>query len=745
MRRILLFILPILSVITLAFVLFGVFQAHAEERRQEDELRRKAKSVAESLEVSARYMITNKDMSGASELAERFQQRERIQGCVIYDVNGVILAVTPRFAGWPAQSKGHFEEIIAGRSHPDLLEKYENSQVYAYTLPVLDEDKRVNGAVEVIYDTSYILTTVGEMWKHVAVFLSILVLCVTLMLVLLQRQLFSLPVYRLTKWFQAFQKGETDEPHPVVTDGGVLGKLASEVEQVALNLRIARKIVVQEAVARLSQDELWTEERLRDYVRAKLGASGLVLVSNREPYMHVYNETMGKAECLRPAGGVVRALDPVLRACGGTWVAHGSGNMDRKFVNSKDRLGVPPGDNHYILRRVWLTKQQEQGYYYGFANEGLWPLCHHTHTRPVFRASDWEAYKAANEVFAQAVVEELPATDPYVFVQDYHFTLLPRLIKRQRPDATVALFWHIPWPNPEMFAICPFYAEVLDGMLACDLIGFHVQSSCNNFLDTANRLVECRVDTERFSVIRRNSETFVKPFPISINEVARDGYTAAEEGRIAALREELGLADKIVGVGVERVDYTKGIKERVYAIDRLLEKYPQYRGRLVFLQIGAPSRTHIKSYHDLLSEIDELIGQVNWKYADGDWKPIIYFNRHFSAPDVLPFYAVADFCIVSSLHDGMNLVSKEYVAAKHDLNGVLILSRFAGASRELGDAIQINPYATEEFTDAIVQAMEMSEDEKHRRMQNMRVVVRENNVYRWASNIITEMTSLKKE
>jgi alpha,alpha-trehalose-phosphate synthase [UDP-forming] len=548
----------------------------------------------------------------------------------------------------------------------------------------------------------------------------------------------------LTEWFRKFQKGETDDLHPVLEKGD-LGMLASEVEQVALNLRIARKVVTQEATARLKEEELWTENKLRDYVRARLGANSLVVVSNREPYMHIYNESTGKSECLRPAGGVVTALDPVLKACGGTWIAHGGGNMDRKFVNSKDRLGVPPEDNHYVLRRVWLTKEVEQGYYYGLSNEGLWPLCHNTHTRPTFKESDWQAYKEANEVFARAVVEELPASKPFVFVQDYHFTLLPAMIKKMRPDATVALFWHIPWPTPEIFAICPFYHQILEGMLGCDLIGFHVQNHCNNFLDTVNRLMECRVDTEKFSVIRGNHETFVKPFPISVNDTSHVAYTTEEEKRMAAIREELSLTGKVVGIGVERIDYTKGIKERVYAIDRFLEKYPENRGKFVFIQIGAPSRTHIKAYHDLLSEIDELIGKVNWKYAEGDWKPIIYFSRHFSADEILPFYALADFCIVSSLHDGMNLVAKEYVAARHDTNAALILSRFTGAARELTDAVQVNPYATEEFADAIKFAIEMPENEKRRRMQNMRGIVKQNNVYRWASNIITEMSTLKKE
>ncbi|MDO8302544.1 MAG: trehalose-6-phosphate synthase, partial [Sedimentisphaerales bacterium] len=378
-------------------------------------------------------------------------------------------------------------------------------------------------------------------------------------------------------------------------------------------------------------------------------------------------------------------------------------------------------------KRVWLTKEEEQGYYYGFSNEGLWPLCHITYVRPIFRETDWQMYKAVNQKFADIIVEELPAKNPFVFIQDYHFTLLGKMIKEKRPDAIVALFWHIPWPNPEVLAICPYHKEILDGMLGCDLLGFHVQYHCNNFLDTANRLLESRIDTEKFSVVRAGKETFVRAFPISVNGYIDKQLSTTDKERMEQIREELGLADKIIAVGVERIDYTKGIKERILAIDRFLEKYPQYKNKFVFIQLAAPSRTHIKSYHDLMAEIDEMVEKKNWKYSEGDWKPIIYLCRHFSPEEIRPYYALADMCIVSSLHDGMNLVAKEYVSAKADLSGTLILSGLTGAARELTGAVQINPYAIEEFADAIKFAIEMPAEEKKKRMEHMRTVVRENN------------------
>ncbi len=599
-------------------------------------------------------------------------------------------------------------------------------------------------AVEVVYDTSYMAAAPEELWKHIGATLIVLLVCILAALLLIQKQVFILPVRNLTEWFKHFQKGETDQVHSI-KDKDELGKLASEVEQVALNLRVARRAISGEATQRLEQEDLWTETKLRDLIHAKLGDNALFIVSNREPYMHVMDEHSGKPKCIRPASGVVTAINPLLYACGGMWVAHGSGDADREFTNSKDKLGVPPEDNRYILKRIWLDKEEEEGYYYGFSNEGLWPLCHITHTRPVFREGDWQSYKNVNQKFADSILEELPDRKSFIFIQDYHFTLLGKMIKDKRPDVTVALFWHIPWPNYEVFSICPYQQEILDGMLACDLVGFHVQYHCNNFLETANRLLECRVDMERSSVVRSNKETLIKPFPISINGYFGGDVSDDLTQEVRAIRAEYGLEDKIVALGVERIDYTKGIIERLLAIDRFLEKNPSYKNKFVFIQLAAPSRTHIKRYHDLMGEIDELVEKVNWKHSSGAWKPVLYFKKHFSADEIKPYYILADQCIVSSLHDGMNLVAKEYIAAKTDLTGTLILSCFTGAARELADAVLVNPYSIEEFADRIKSAIEMPDEEKKRRMQNMRQIIRENNIYRWAANIITELTSIRNE
>ncbi len=742
MKRLVLSVAPILIIITVGFAIFGIIQARFVEERLLEEVRRKAKVVAESMELSVQQALVTGNVRSARRIAEKFEDRKRLQGCVIYDDKGRIVAITKRFAGWKDVDRPYLATVLQEQKPRGGVEKTADFSVYSYVLPILDDDGRLLGMAEVIYDTSFVFTKLTDTWKKTSIILISLLVIVLVISLFTHRRFFVLPVSRLTEWFQHFQKGETDDRHPIEKTGE-LGRLASEVEQVALSLRVARKSIIDEAQERVEEDELWTEGKLRDLVRARLGENLLFVVSNREPYIHYVEEATGEARCMWPASGVVTALDPVLRACGGTWVAHGSGSADSRFVNSRNKVGVPPGNEQYILKRVWLNKEEEEGYYYGFSNEGLWPLSHNTHTRPIFRETDWQTYKRVNQKFADSLIEELPATNPFVFIQDYHFALLPGIIKEKRPDARVALFWHIPWPNAENFGVCPYQKEILEGMLGCDLIGFHVQYHCNNFLETVGRVLEARVDAERFSVIRAGRETYVKPFPIGVDCSVFGEPHKSDTVQLEKLRKDFCLDGKRVIVGVDRIDYTKGLEERMRAFDRLLEKYPQYRGKVTFIQVGSPSRTHIKRYHDLMGEVDEVVEKINWKYSEGDWKPIIYQKRQFSPHEIKPLYLIADVCIVSSLHDGMNLVAKEFISSKNDLSGMLVLSRFTGAARELGDAVQVNPYAIEEFAEGIHQALSMTAEERAGRMENMRRVVTKNSVYKWAASIISELTTIK--
>lgn len=484
----------------------------------------------------------------------------------------------------------------------------------------------------------------------------------------------------------------------------------------------------------------WSRDRLVSLLKERLAGVRVVVVANREPYIH--NEADAKQKWIRPASGLVTALDPIMRATGGVWVAHGSGSGDRETADEHGRLAVPPDKPSYTLRRIWLTKEEEEGYYYGFANRALWPLCHIAYTRPVFDASDWEQYALVNAKFAEAVLDEIADSPAIVLVQDYHFALLPKLVKSRRPDAIISHFWHIPWPHPEAFRICPWQAEILDGLLGSDLLGFHVQLHCNNFLETVDRVLEARVDYERFSVIRGAHETKVRPFPISIDMegISQNGHARSD---VPAFRKSLGLRDEwAIAVGVDRMDYTKGIPERLRAVDRFLERYPVWRERFVFLQLGAPSRTEIQEYRALTAEIDDLTAHINAKYGVGDWQPIRLSLAHHAVQDIFAAYRAASLCVVSSLHDGMNLVAKEFVAARDDRQGVLILSQFTGAAREMPDALLVNPYATDAFADALNAALTMPIEEQQRRMQRLRAQVAEHNIFRWAGLLITETFQL---
>jgi trehalose 6-phosphate synthase len=463
--------------------------------------------------------------------------------------------------------------------------------------------------------------------------------------------------------------------------------------------------------------------------------------------MHVHNEKDNGIGYLVPASGLVTALEPVLIACDGTWIAHGSGSADREVVDRHDHLRVPPDHPSYTLRRVWLTAEEEKGYYEGFSNEGLWPLCHIAHTRPTFRPEDWLRYQQVNRRFADAVLEEMEGTDsPILLAQDYHFALLPRMVKEARPDARVAIFWHIPWPNPEVFGICPWQRDLLDGLLGADLIGFHIQSHCNNFLETVDRGVEALTEWDRFAVNRQGHITRVRPYPISVAfsdpaPLLPEGSSVGKER--AALFAELGVEASLLGVGVDRVDYTKGIIERFRGIEHFLDQHPAYLRRFTFVEIGAPSRTDIDRYKLFLDEVSAEADRINARFQAGRWKPIVLLKKHHSHEEISRFYRAASVCLVTSLHDGMNLVAKEFVASRDDERGVLILSTFAGAAHELSDALLINPYDVQQLAEAIHRAIEMPEDQQSLRMQRMRQNVREHNVFRWAANLLSDLTEIR--
>ncbi len=489
----------------------------------------------------------------------------------------------------------------------------------------------------------------------------------------------------------------------------------------------------------------WSPAALRRLLEDELPGADVVVVSNREPYIH-NRAPDGSVSLQMPASGLVSALEPITRACGGTWIAHGSGSADADVVDEQDRIAVPPGDPSYALRRIWLSDAEQDGYYYGLANEGLWPLCHLAYVRPEFRQEDWAQYVAVNQKFADAVVEEAHSEAPVVLVQDYHFALLPRMIRERLPNATIITFWHIPWPNPEVFGICPWRDEILDGLLGSTVMAFHTPAHCHNFIDCVDRYLESRIDREQSTITRGGVTTCIRPYPISIEwppRALRDQPTIAECRRI--VRERLGLAsDMVMAVGVERFDFTKGIVERFRAVENLLERHPGWIGRFVFVQVAAPTRTKLAAYQQLETETRALVDAINARFGTAGWKPIHLLARHHEPDEVFTLFRAADACVVSSLHDGMNLVAKEFIAARDDEEGVLILSSFAGAAAELIDAVAINPYDTAGTADGIDLALKMPKQEQRHRMSLMRNLVAQNNVYRWAGRMLLDAAKLRR-
>jgi trehalose 6-phosphate synthase len=510
---------------------------------------------------------------------------------------------------------------------------------------------------------------------------------------------------------------------------------------------------VRELVARIAAEReidgpasAWNSQHLKQALVRHFPGEKVIVLANREPYIHERSSD-GAIQIRHPASGLVAAVEPVLRACSGVWIAQGSGSADRAVVDSQDHVRVPPGEESYVLRRVWLSEEEERGYYYGLANEGLWPLCHLAHARPIFRGTDWATYESVNRRFADAVCDEAEGEDPVVLVQDYHFALVPRLVRERRPRATIITFWHIPWPNGEHFGICPWRSEILQGMLGSSILGFHTRQHCNNFLDSVDRYLEARIDREQNSVVQRGRATLVRPYPISIEWPSRWVANAAPVAECRrSVRQDLGLReDALLGLGVDRLDYTKGIEERLLAVERLLERFPAFAGRFTFVQMAAPSRTLIERYRQLDETVERTAARINQRFGEGAYQPIVLLRAHHEPPQVFRYYRAADLCYVSSLHDGMNLVAKEFAAARDDERGVLLLSQFTGAAREMSEALVVNPYDMEEASAAMARALAMPPEEQRERMHAMRAFLAEFNVYRWAGRMLMDAARLRRK
>ena len=479
-----------------------------------------------------------------------------------------------------------------------------------------------------------------------------------------------------------------------------------------------------------------TRIELEALIRKRVGGRRFLSVSNREPFVHSYRPD-GGIEVRAAVGGLTLALNAAMQAAGGTWVAHGSGAADREAADGQGRLMVPPEDPKYALQRVWLDSGDNDLYYNGCANQALWPLCHNAFTKPVFREDHWQAYRRVNRAFADAVAGVIGDSDAIVFIQDYHFALLPQMIRSQCPRATLLHFWHIPWPVPDVFAICPWGDEIVDALLSNDVFGLHTPKYVKRFQDSACAAGSWQLGGDgRLTNGRRGVR--VREFPISIDFEAISASAAATacDDAVERLARHYGLEGKFVVLGLDRIDYTKGSIERLLAIERLLERHPELRGRLKYLHAGAPSRESIPAYRDLNAATAALEQRINATYGTGPSAPVVSIKRHLREDEVLALYRLADVCVVSSLDDGMNLVAKEFLAARNDERGRLLLSEFTGAAWELPGAETFNPFATDDFAERLHAISTDNGERGAERMRKLRAHLQAHTVYGWLADIL---------
>jgi len=728
MKNVLRFILPLLVVLGVLALVASVLAERLAMRWALRDLEARDHLIVNTLATSlAPLLLAELEPAVILTVMTRATRDERLMAVGLCGPDGALRIGTEslppgmdcRNAPRPGASKRALVDLDTGPAH-----------VMAFPLDPQHPDQ--TGLI-LVHDLSYLTKRIADAHGYVFLFFTVLTGLVSVVTVVVAR-------VSLRRWVSAVRAAMTQ----VGTSAGEASAAPGEIQPILQEVRtLVREL---KGGVRERDDSLvrWDPSVLREVIARELAGDEVIAVSNREPYIHVRGKD-GAVDVRFPASGLVSALDPVMRACGGTWVAHGSGDADREVADEHARVRVPPQDPAYTLRRVWLSAEEEQGYYYGFANEGIWPLSHLAHARPNFRGEDWQYYQVVNRKFADAVCQEVDGADPIVLVQDYHFALAPGYLRERLPRATVMMFWHIPWPNSERFGICPQRDELLEGMLGSSILGFHTQVDCNNFVDSVDRYLEARIDRERNAVVRHGRTTLVRPYPISLEWPSRWAESAppVDECR-ATLRRRLGLSEQArIGVGVDRLDYTKGIEERLLAVERLLERFPEYVGQLTFVQLAAPSREVIDRYRQLREDVERQADRINARFGSGDYRPIVLLRSHHEPPEVFTCYRAADFCYVSSLHDGMNLVAKEFVAARDDELGVLVLSQFTGAARELPEALIVNPYDLEEASSAMAAALVMSPQEQRERIRSMRRLLADLNVYRWAGKMVIDAARLR--
>ncbi|MFN4141755.1 trehalose-6-phosphate synthase [Aestuariivirga sp.] len=695
------------------------------EQWSRSDVEARSRLVYSAVQVSVQRALVARDDARLASILEGVAQDDRILAVGLCDRAGVLTGATPLM---PENFSCESVARTGGESFSSIV--HDGRRVLVAAFPIAVREARIY--LVVLHDLTYLDERVGQAQTYLIAglfgFAFVIAGSGAVLIFLFIR-----------RWIASLRQAIDDVREGRLLPGPAHNRTAIErqVQQLFKELEASR------AKAEAS-DVRWSPQALHDLLSTALPDAQVIIISNREPYIH--NRTETGIELQTPASGLVSALEPVMRACGGTWIAHGSGTADKETVDRDDRLLVPPSAPSYTLRRVWITEEEQNGYYYGLANEGLWPLCHIAFVRPTFRDEDWRYYKEINARFAQAVAREAATEDPIVLVQDYHFALAPRMIRELLPKATIITFWHIPWPNAETFGICPWKEEIIEGLLGSSILGFHTQFHCNNFLETVDRFIESRIDREHAAVTLQGHETKIRPYPISIEwpPAALEQQPPVEACR-RRVRERLGIEpDMRIAVGIERFDYTKGILDRMRAIDVLLTERPEWKGSFVFVQVAAPTRSKLASYSTLQEEAIGLAQEINARHGSSGYQPIRLIVRHHEPHEVYELFRAADLCVVSSLHDGMNLVAKEFVASRDDEEGVLILSTFAGASRELTEALIVNPYDVHAMAESLQIALRMPQQEQRERMRLMRQQVKEQNVYRWAGRMLVDAARIRQ-
>lgn len=739
MKQLIILISIIAIIVSSVVTGFTLNQIQQQKAQLTSDLERRTSLLADSFKESIKPSYLINSTTTLQAILDKFAGRERLLGLAIYNNQGRIFASSTKLSSIDLTEFSKItEDAMDADSGMGNFFSIGDSNIFVFSTPIHDEEN-VIGSVVVLQRADYIKEAIRQTWNSNLIRLSIQVLLFSLSAILILRWIIYRPVAKMAEAIRRARSGNYNKENSGFDGQSFFKPVASEITKMSQSLIFARNAAISEARMRLEKlDSPWTAERLKEFFKAYFKNRQIIIISNREPYIHKKDKT--KTKVVIPPSGMITALEPIMEACGGTWIACGSGDGDKLVVDKNDKIAVPPDDPKYILKRIWLSDDELKGFYTGFSNEALWPLCHMAHVRPTFRKSDWEQYQKVNGKFAQSLLSEIKNIPrPLILVQDYHFALLPEIIKKSRPDAEIGLFWHIPWPNAESFSICPWRREILGGILGADIIGFHTQQYCNNFFDTVSKEIESLADLEKFSITHKNHTSYIKPFPISVNLTHNNTFDS-NPGK--QMLKKMGIKTKYLGIGVDRMDYTKGILERFRGVEFFLKMYPKYKGQFTFLQIAPPSRESVNKYRQFGIEVTKEAERINQKYQTSGWRPIILVKEHHSHEEIYALYRVANVCMVTSLSDGMNLVSKEFVASRDDECGVLILSEFTGAARDLKGAIKINPYSAEETAEAIFKSINMPPINQRSAMKKMRESVKNYNIYRWGAEFLKAITNL---